>query len=432
MSVFGMGVTATDKLFLEFVLPGLNIEVIENTVLYGRFETDTEHCVGKYAVFKALVASAKSARPSSSSTFPTAKQGTYDEYTLFMKRGMYAQLQFDGLAMACSRGKGAVMDLLQSETKGIMIHIANKLNRQFWGDGSGRLARVDVAASGSPTVGIDQGTIELFGQDSNEYTFASEYIDPGMDCDIITAGGSVEAEEVEISSLVDTAADGTSTLTMGEAVDATVGSFIFDHDTYSSSRAAGAGVPMGLMGIINTANPYEGITAVNFQGVNRDTAGNEWAEAYMEDMGDVAVTNAKMMKVCHKVEKYGRVKVIICNGIIWRSYYQILEADKTLPNEKAMWGGVTGLTFYGGRAGAIPVIWDDDCPDQRMFFLDTDYLQVYAPTDDGLTWLPGDAGVLTRVQGADESTASLVWYYNFGCDRPQAQGVLYDIKHAAT
>lgn len=431
MSVFGMGVDATDKLFLDFVLPGLNIEIIENTTLYGRFETDTEHCVGNYAVFKALTKSSKSARPSSSSTFPTAKQGAYDEYTLYMKRGMYAQLQFDGLAMACSRGKGAVMDLLQAETKGIMIHIANKLNRQFWGDGSGRLATVDVAASGATAVGIGQDGLTLFGQDANEYTEASNYIDAGMDVDIVTSAGVVEAEEVEISTVTDDE-DGTASLVMAEAVNATVGSFIFDHDTYASGRAAGTGVPMGLMGIINTEDPYVGIAAVSFQGVDRDTSGNEWAEAQMEDMGDVAVTNAKMMKLCHKVERYGRVDVIITNEIIWRSYYQILEADKTLPNEKAMWGGVTGLTFYGGRAGAIPVIFDYDCPDQRMFFLDQDFLQVYAPTSDGLTWLPGDSGVLSRVQGADETTASLVWYYNFGCDRPRAQGVLYDIKHAAT
>lgn len=428
MSVFGMGVTATDKLFLEFILPGLNIEIIENTVLYGRFETDTDHVVGKYAVFKALVKSSKSARPSSTSTFPTARQGTYDEYTLYMKRGMYAQLQFDGLAMACSMGKGAVMDLLQAETKGIMIHIANKLNRQFWGDGSGRLATLDAASSNSTTVGIDY---RHFGQDANEYTRADNYIDPGMDVDIYSSTGALEAEEVEISTVTDDA-DGTSTLVMAEAVTASNNAEIFDHDTYAASRAAGVGVPMGLRAIVDTANPYTGITATSFQGINRDTSGNEWAEAQIEDMGSVAVTNAKMMKLMHQVERYGRVDVIITNEIIWRSYYQILEADKTLPNEKAMWGGVTGLTFYGGRMGATPVIYDYDCPDNRMFFLDDDFLQVYAPTQDGLTWLSGDSGILTRVQGADETTASLVWYYNFGCDRPQAQGVLYNVKHAAT
>jgi hypothetical protein len=426
MSVFGMGVTATDKLFLEFVLPGLNVEVIENTILYGRFETDTEHCVGKYAVFKALTASSKSARPSSSSTFPTAKQGTYDEYTLYMKRGMYAQLQFDGLALACSKGKGAVMDLLKAETKGIMIHIANKLNRQFWGDGSGRLATLNAASSASTSVSVDHS---FFGKDSAEYTDPSTYLDEGMDCDIYSSAGVLEAEEVELSTIVDDA-DGTGTLTMAENVTASDNAEIFDHDTYAASRAAGTGVPMGLMGIVATTDPYVGITQVTFQGVDRDT--NTWAQAYTEDMGSVAVTNAKMMKVCHKVEKYGRVDVILTNGIIWRSYYEILEADKTLPNEKAMWGGVTGLTFYGGRSGGIPVIWDDDCPDNRMFFLDTDYLQVYAPTQDGLTWLPGDSGILTRVQGADEFTASLVWYYNFGCERPKAEGVLYNVKHAAS
>jgi len=427
MSVFGMGVDATDKLFLEFILPGLNIEIIENTVLYGRFETDTEHCVGKYAVFKALTASSKSARPSSSSTFPTAKQGTYDEYNLYMKRGMYAQLQFDGLALACSRGKGAVMDLLGAETKGIMIHISNKLNRQFWGDGSGRLATLNAASSNSTAVSIDHS---FFGQDSNERTEAHTYLDEGMDVDIYSSAGVLEAEEVEISTLTDDT-DGTSSLVMGEEVTASNNAYIFDHDTYATSRAAGVGVPMGLMGIIETANPYVGSNnQVNFQGIDRDT--NDFAQAYTASMGSAAVSNAMMMKVCHRVERYGRVDVIITNEVIWRSYYQILEADKTLPNEKAMWGGVTGLTFYGGRGGAIPVIFDYDCPDQRMFFLDQDFLQVYAPTQDGLTWLSGDAGILTRVQGADESTASLVWYYNFGSERPQAQGVLEDIKHAAS
>ena len=97
-----------------------------------------------------------------------------------------------------------------------------------------------------------------------------------------------------------------------------------------------------------------------------------------------------------------------------------------------MWGGVSGISFYGGRAGKIPVIYDTDCPDNDMYFLDTDYLQIYAPTSNGMSWLPGDSGILTRVQGKDEWTASLVWYYNFGTTKPLALVRLKSIKHAAT
>jgi len=426
MAVTTLATTATDKLFLEYILPGLNIEIRENTVLYDRFGTDTESVLGKYAVFKCLTASPKSARPSSSSTLPTAKSGTYSEFLLYMKRGMYAQLQFDGLAVACGKGEGAVMDLIKAETKAILIYISNKLNKQFWGDGSGRLAQLNAATSNDTSVSIDG---PLFGQQTDEYTDPSTYLAEGMDVDIYSSAGALEAEDVEISSIVNDG-DGTATLTMAEAITATDDAYIFDHDTYASSQAPGTGVPMGLRGIIDTSDPYTGITSTDFQNVDRTTY--SWARAQLVNMSSAAVTNRKMLESVMKAEKYGRVKVIITNDIIWRAYYEILETDKTLPNEPNMWGGVQGISFYGGRGGKIPVIYDTDCPDGDMVFLDDDYLQVYAPTANGMTWLPGDNGILTRVQGKDEWTASLVWYYNFGTVKPLALVRLYDIKHAAS
>jgi len=199
MSVLNMGADAVNKLFLEYIMPGLNTEIRANSVLYDRFETDIDHVVGKYAVFKCLTASAKSARPSSSTTFPTAKQGTYAEFIIYMKRGLYASLQFDNLAVACSQGKGAVMDVLEAELSGIKIHIANKLNRQFWGDGSGRLAQVMGAVSASPTVPVDS---PIFGISSSAYTAPSNYLDEGQEVDFINpTTGIVEEEAVEISSI---------------------------------------------------------------------------------------------------------------------------------------------------------------------------------------------------------------------------------------
>lgn len=426
-AVFGMGAAATDKLFLEYILPGLNVEIRENTVLYDRFGTDSKSVQGKYALFKAMTGSPKSARPSSSSTLPTAKQGTYREFTLYMKRGMYAQLQFDGLALACGKGKGAVMDVMKAELKGITIQIANKLNRQFWGDGSGRLAQLSAASSNSTTVTIDG---PLFGQDANYRTNPANYLDEGQDIDIYSTAGALEAEGVEISTILDNG-DGTATLTMAEAVTASNNAYIFDTDTYTSAHAAGSGVPMGLRGIVDTANPYLGITQATFQGQDRSAAGYGWTQAQVVSMGSNAITNAKMLETIMKAEFYGRVKVAITNQIIWRAYYSILETDKTMPNEPAYWGGTTGLAFYGGRSGKIPIIYDTDCPDNDMYFLDDSYIQVYAPESNGLTWLPGDSGILERVQGKDESVASLVWYYNLGCTKPLAEARLGSIKHAA-
>jgi hypothetical protein len=250
-----------------------------------------------------------------------------------------------------------------------------------------------------------------------------------MSVDIYSTTGVLEAEDVDISSISKGGA-GTDTLTMGSAITASNNSYIFDHDTYASSSAAGTGVPAGLWGIVSTSDPYVGITQVSFQNIDRDT--QTWARAQSVSCGSAAISNAKILETIMECEQYGRTNVIITNHIIWRCYYQILEQDKTLPNEKAFWGGLTGLAFYGGRGKEIPIVYDRDCPDGKAFFLDDTVLQVYSPVKNGMAYIPGDNGILTKVQGKDEWVASLVWYYNFGTVKPQALGVLTSIKHASS
>ena len=428
MSVFNLNAAAVSTLFNEYILPGVQDELYHNTKLYGRWgDANTKDCYGTYAVFKCMTAAAKSVRPSSSSTFPTAKQGTYDQFRLYMKRALYASLQFDNFSIACSKGQGAVTDVVKQEMEGIKTQIGNKLNRQFWGDGSGRLATINGAVSNSTSVEVDG---PYFGQDSNWYTNPANYLDEGQQVDIYDTSGNLEAEDVEITTILDNG-DGTATLTMAEAVTCSDNSYFFDHDTYAASQVAGTGVPMGLRGIINTADPYTGITETAFQNVDRDTY--KWARAQTVAMGSVAVTNRKILETIQKVDKFGRVEVIFCNEPIWNSYYENLETDKTMPNEKDMWGGLTGLYFYGGKKGAIPILSDSDCPDNTMFMFDDKILKVYSPTKTGMMWLPGDSGnILSQVQGKDEKSANLLWYSNFGSPKPQALGYLSAIKHSSS
>ena len=426
MAVMTLGTSQYDKLFLEYILKGINIELYQNTTVYDRFKNKVDTVYGKYVIQKLLTATPKSARPSSSSSFPTALQGTYDEFVTYMKRGMYASLQFDGLLLACGKGEGAVKDVLAAETEGIMFYMANRLNKQYWGDGSGRLAQLDALSSNSTSVTINN---PWFGLDSNEYTVAHQYLEEGMPVDIYDTSGNLEAEEVVISSIADDA-DGTSTLTMASAVTASDDSWIFQHDTYAASEAAGTGVPMGLAGIISTSNATIGITSTSaFQNINRSNY--PYAQAQTWAHGSVAITNQAILKAVQKCERYGNISVIIMNDVIWRAYYTILEADKTMPNTPAYWGGVSGITFWGGRNKQIPVIYDEDCPDQTIYLIDDSRIFIHSPNKSGLDWLPGDSGhVLTRVQGKDEYTANLISYYNMTTNMPKALGYITGVKHA--
>lgn len=430
MAVASLSTAGLDKLFLEYIKPGLHDQFRMNTIVYDRFNTKPELCVGKYAVVKVCTNGAQSVRPSNTSTFPTAKQGAYNEFHVNLKRGLYSTLQFDGLAMAVGKGPGAVKELVQTEVDKIEKATSNRLNKMFWGDGSGRLAQLSAAIAATTTGYVDG---PWHGIDSNEYTNPGQFLADDIEVDVYSSAGVLEAEAVTLTSAVDGGA-GSNTLTFGSSITASNNAYIFLHDTYVTAEAAGTGVPMGLMGIISASNPYAGITALSaFQGVNRSAY--TWACAQVMDQGSSAaapavVENKKILRMIHKIQQFGKVSVIITNGPIWRSYYAKLEADKTMPNEKAYWGGTSGIAFYGGNSKPIPIIFDDDCPDQSMYFIDDEQVVIVAPDKSGMDWLPGDSGhILNRVQGKDEYAANMRWYYNMSTVRPQALGLLRYIKH---
>lgn len=423
-----LGTSATDKLFLEYITPGLHIQFVENTKLYDRFKTKTETCLGRHGIMKVQTSAAKSARPSSTSTFPTAKQGRYNEFLFYMKRGMYATLQFDGLAIACGKGKGAVKEIIQTEIDGQMIYIANRMNRQYWGDGSGRLAQLSAAVADTTTAYVDG---PLHGQDTNEYTDPSLYLDEYMDLDVYNDDDVRQASEVELTTIVAGGA-GTDTLTIGESITVDDDSYFFDVDTFATSEGPGTGVPVGLYAIINSANQTVGTTLTTaFQNINR--IGNTWAQAQMFDNGTAVITNKAVLSDLHKLEKHGRISVLITNGAIWRNWAEILWGDKTMPNDPVFWGGIAGMGFYGGNKQLLPIIWDDDCPDQRLYYIDDSKIVISSPNAAGLEWLPGDSGhILYRVQGKDEYAANLRSYYNMTTNRPQALGCRYGITHTSS
>ena len=431
MSVFDALESSTDlnKIFLEYIKPGLHQEFVNNTILYDRFKTVPETCLGKYGVLKLQTSGSKSARPSSSSTYPTAQQGTYAEFIFYMKRAMYATLQFDGLGLALGKGMGAVKDIVKAETEGQAVYIGSRLNRQMWGDGSGRLAQLNAATANDTSVSLDS---PIFGKDSNDYTTAHQYLEEGMSVDIYNnTATTLEAEDVEISTLADDA-DGTSTVTMASNVTASDNSWILQHDTYATAEAAGTGVPMGLHGIFSDANAYVGVTSTSyFQNIDRDS--NVYAQAQTASNSSAAMSKKALLKALHKAErKGGTIDVILTNHPIYLALYENWSGDLTMPNAKSFWGGTSGLDFIGGRKKTIPIIWDDDCPDNRMYLMDSTKIIISAPTKSGMEWQKYAGQVLYEVQGKDEMAAHMKWYYNMSARLMQCQYVITSVKHASS
>lgn len=438
MATTSLSTSGLDKFFLEYVQPGLEKGYYINSKLYDRFKTDTDTCLGKYGIAKVISGTPTSFRASNTTEYPTPNSSTVREFKFYMKR-IYGQLQFDGLAIACGKGEGAVKELVKGEVAALMDYAPRKMNKIYWGDGSGRLAIVKTGAtSTSMTLDGDTTNWGLFGIDANGYTDPGQYLFENMNIDIYPATpGSVESTENTITALSNDGA-GTNTATITSAT-FTENAFVYDHDTYATSEAAGTGVPMGIAGIVDDSNGYVGSTAMSYwQGIDRTAAGYSWANAQVFNMGSAitspaVVTEAKMLEVVQKVENYGKVSVIITNPIIWRALFEILKADKTMPNDPGYWGGLTGMKFYAGRSTGVPIVWDEDCPDGRMYFLDDSTIIISAPVKNGLTWETGSSGhILSKIDNKDEYVANLKFYYNMTCVKPKANGLLQFVKHSAT
>jgi hypothetical protein len=427
MSVLNMSNSDTEKLFLEYITPAYKTFIRENAVLADKFRQDSKSVQlgGKYATFKCLT-NATPGRPSSSSTYPTSVQSVTDEFNIYMKRGYYDTMQFDGLAMACSKGdRMAIANIVEYETRGKQIAMANKLNQMYWGDGSGRLAQVVGAVSNSTTVIVDGPT---HGQDANYRTNPAQYLFLNQYVDVYSTAGALECEEKQITAMTDNG-DGTNTLTFSAAVTLSNNSYLFDHDTYAAAHAAGTGVPMGLEGILGTSDPYIGITQVYFQGVQRST--HPWAKTQSISNSSAAWDPENTMRLINECEKWGRIDFLITNEVIWRKIWLVMGGGDITQKETMKWEGVEGLAFYAGRKGKIPIIKDIDCPDNLIAAVDASALATYSPGGNGLTWIKGDKGILTQVAGKDEFSAQMKWYYNFGCENPQALGELTAVKHSA-
>jgi hypothetical protein len=90
------------------------------------------------------------------------------------------------------------------------------------------------------------------------------------------------------------------------------------------------------------------------------------------------------------------------------------------------------MKFYGGHSNGIPIVWDEDCPDGRIYFLDSKTIQVAAPVKNGFTFEPGTSGhILTKREDVDEYTANIKFYYNLTCRKPRANALLRYVKHAS-
>jgi hypothetical protein len=118
--------------------------------------------------------------------------------------------------------------------------------------------------------------------------------------------------------------------------------------------------------------------------------------------------------------------MILTTRGIRRRYVNTLKAQKRWNDANAgtMHGGFKYIDYNG-----FPLVFDDDCPKQHMFFIrPDDYLWVNLHGMD-FRWMNRDGAILRKVESPDTDAykATLYKYADLGITNRKVQGVIYNL-----
>jgi hypothetical protein len=333
-------------------------------------------------------------------TLPPAGQQSWNDL-IDKVRKLYKQIQLTGFSMEVTeRSVGAYLRLLEGETVGAVNDLRKDMNRQAFGDQSGILA--NITAKGTNTITVD----------------SLQYLRVGMFIDFVNYStlAVVGTANVQITAIAPT----TRVVTYSGA-------------DQSASITAGTHVPM-LNG--NAGLEINGLKKVmrsdlsqNYvlHGIDSSVAGNEWWKAKQVDGQNTTFDEDVGQLLLDQIGAEGwETQMILTTRGIRRRYVNTLKAQKRWNDANAgtMHGGFKYIDYNG-----LPLVFDDDCPKQYMFFIrPDDFLWVQLNGND-FRWMNRDGAILRKVETTDLDAykATLYKYCDLGVQRRKTQGAIFNL-----
>ena len=313
-------------------------------------------------------------------------------------RKEYKQIQLTGFSMEVTeRNLGAYLRLLEAETVGAVNDLRKDMNRQAFGDQRGTLCQ--ITADGANTVTVDN----------------LQYLRVGMYVDIVNQStDAVLATRVQITAI--TAATRVVTYS-GSDVTAVPGTHVLAVEGNWKQEIN------GLRNIIRSDLSQNYILHT----IDASVAGNEYWKAKQQDGGNATFDEDAGQLLLDQIGAEGwETELILTTRGIRRRYVNTLKAQKRWNDANAgtMHGGFKYIDYNG-----LPLVFDDDCPKQYMFFLrPDDFLWVQLNGND-FRWMNRDGAILRKVENPDTDAykATLYKYCDLGCFRRKTQGAIFNL-----
>lgn len=344
-------------------------------------------------------------------TLPGRGMGTFDQAEVRNVR-TYARMSADLFAAEITKkSKGSYRPFVAELMDDRQVAMDLEINRQMFSNGDGKIANTTTAGAGTTqALANDYGVTN--GGSGTRHVTVGDYVHFHQ-----SNGTSIGKRTV---TAVDHAA---GTIDVDSTVTSTSGGFISkataDTDNYAEGEC------LGLLSATAQSSTFQGITI---------GAGGTWKMHRIHNSGTPRpVSDPLVVQTVMGIKSRSRE---MPNLAVTRPGVQVKYSEIFLPIrridgvETPLKGGYKPVAVIQTAGQDIPVLTDEDCPDHRVFFLNTKYIKNIDLI--GTDWADFDGAQFRQIDGKDAVEAYLRRYWGLAWTRLNAHGVLEDLEDIAS
>jgi hypothetical protein len=337
---------------------------------------------------------------------PLAGAQKYKQAHLYLTN-LYGSIEVDGqLFEQASEDYQSFINVVDNEIRGLKKDLANDLNRQVYGDGSGKLAVV-VAQPSSTVLEVD----------------STHFLEEGMVFDVVDPTTGVKqqsgaASSLEIVGINEEDSEITVTGTLG---------------TFTTNINAGDILVRSSNGVNSFGKEWTGLGAIVDDASELheiDPADYPIWKSTVETLGvpgtsTGTLTELALINLVQKVDKKGGdVDVMLASPGVFNAYWDLLQGLRQFTNGATLEGGQRAFTF-DAVGKPIKFVSDYAAPKGTVYALSSKEIVVNRKKD--WAWMDRDGSMWSRVADTDAYEARIYQYSQLGTYRRNAHAVLSNI-----
>lgn len=329
---------------------------------------------------------------------PTAGAQKYKQAHLYLTN-LYGSIEVDGqLFEQAAEDYQAFINVVDNEIRGLKKDLAVDLNRQVYGDGTGKIATV-VSVS-SQVITVD----------------SVHWFQEGMTLDAINSDGTKAngSGHLEVVSIDEENVAITVTGTIGAGVGS--GDILVRASNGTNSYGKEW---TGLAAIVNDTTELHEIDPADYP-IWKSTVETLGTEGTPGTLTELALIN-----LVQKVDKKGGdVDVFLASPGVFNAYWDLLTGLRQFTNGATLEGGQRSFTFEAvGKP--IKFVSDYAAPTGTLYALSSKEIVVNRKKD--WSWMDRDGSMWSRVADTDAYEARIFQYSQLGTYRRNAHAVLSNI-----